>query len=100
LFLFGTVTMDFPVVKEFHHYDSGVFHPYPEDGIDERVQYGHSVRVIGWGRESGREYWLAVNTYGTEWGGQGLFRFDTGPLLAYGFKLEVHAGMPRISPSP
>jgi len=87
------------VVKEFQHYDNGVFHPFPEDGIAERVIYWHAVRVIGWGRETGgKEHWLAVNTYGTEWGEHGLFRFDTQPLLDHGYTLEVHAGMPRISP--
>ncbi|KAL1528019.1 hypothetical protein AB1Y20_009388 [Prymnesium parvum] len=40
----------------------------------------HAVLVVGWGLEqpSGRKYWVAMNTWGAEWGEKGFFRIARG----------------------
>jgi cathepsin B len=39
---------------------------------------GHSVKLIGWGVEDGVDYWLMVNSWGHEWGQNGLFKIRRG----------------------
>ena len=35
-------------------------------------QGGHAVRIIGWGTQLGKPYWLVANTWGTKWGLEGF----------------------------
>ena len=32
---------------------------------------GHAVKMIGWGSEDGVDYWLAANSWNTDWGDKG-----------------------------
>lgn len=34
----------------------------------------HGAKLIGWGIENGRSYWLLVNSFGVLWGERGLFK--------------------------
>ncbi|KAI6181491.1 Cathepsin B [Aphelenchoides besseyi] len=93
LFLYGPTTMAFPVTEEFLHYESGIFHPVPEADFEKRIIYWHVVRLIGWGHDSqDRLYWLAINSFGEQWGDNGLFRIDT--TLFERFGLEYETGLP------
>ncbi|CAD5211137.1 unnamed protein product [Bursaphelenchus xylophilus] len=93
LYLFGPTTMAFPVTEEFLHYDSGIFHPIPEEKFEKRIIYWHVVRLIGWGRDKDDKlYWTAINSFGSQWGENGLFRIDTSMLEKFG--LEYETGMP------
>ena len=40
----------------------------------------HAVLAVGWGVEpqSQREYWIAMNTWGPDWGERGFFRIARG----------------------
>jgi hypothetical protein len=38
----------------------------------------HAVVLIGWGEENGIPYWLGKNSWGSEWGDEGLFRVRRG----------------------
>merc|ERR1711970_1169222 len=40
---------------------------------------GHAVKMIGWGSESGTDYWLVANSWGTtQWGEGGFFKIKRG----------------------
>ncbi|KJH46615.1 papain family cysteine protease [Dictyocaulus viviparus] len=72
LFIFGPMTMAFPVSEEFLHYSSGIFQPHPEENFESRIVYWHVVRLIGWGEDNnGSHYWIAVNSFGEHWGESG-----------------------------
>ncbi|KAL3077617.1 hypothetical protein niasHT_037002 [Heterodera trifolii] len=93
LFLYGPTTLALPLTEEFLHYDSGIFHPFPRQHFDDRIIYWHVVRLIGWGHdEDDQLFWVAVNSFGEQWGENGFFRVDTSLLEDYG--LEYEAGMP------
>lgn len=32
---------------------------------------GHAIRILGWGEENGTPYWLAANSWNTDWGENG-----------------------------
>ncbi|CAI2309160.1 unnamed protein product [Caenorhabditis sp. 36 PRJEB53466] len=90
ILLYGPTTMAFPVPEEFLHYSSGVFRPFPLDGFDDRIVYWHVVRLIGWGQsEDGTHYWHAVNSFGSHWGDNGLFKINTDDMEKYGLEYET-----------
>lgn len=39
---------------------------------------GHAIRIIGWGEENGKDYWLITNQWGKEWGNEGTVKFLRG----------------------
>ncbi|TKR93889.1 hypothetical protein L596_008262 [Steinernema carpocapsae] len=90
LFLFGPTTLAFPVTEEFLHYAEGIFSPFPQSEIYDRVVYWHVVKLIGWGHDdNGNQHWLAVNSFGDHWGDNGLFRIDTALLDDAGLEYET-----------
>ena len=54
---------------------------------------GHAVRVIGWGEENDRKYWLVANSWGEEWGENGTFRIRRGTDEC-GFESNAIAALP------
>uniref|UniRef100_A0A8D8VCC3 Cathepsin B-like cysteine proteinase 6 n=1 Tax=Cacopsylla melanoneura TaxID=428564 RepID=A0A8D8VCC3_9HEMI len=66
--------------QKFLFYQNGLYKCSPT--VDEKSEehYIHSVKIIGWNKteEKGEPYWLCVNSFGTEWGEQGLFRIPRG----------------------
>lgn len=32
---------------------------------------GHAIKILGWGEENGVPYWLAANSWNTDWGDNG-----------------------------
>ena len=39
----------------------------------------HGVTLVGYGSEQGESYWIAQNTWGTEWGESGYIRIAMKP---------------------
>ncbi|CAD6198912.1 unnamed protein product [Caenorhabditis auriculariae] len=81
----GPVQATFLVHEDFFMYSGGV---YQHSGLASQKGAGavgegyHSVRVLGWGvdHSTGRaiKYWLAANSWGSDWGEEGLFRIIRG----------------------
>ena len=40
--------------------------------------YLNIFRIVGWGEERGVKYWSVMNSWGREWGEQGVFRILRG----------------------
>ena len=52
----------------------------------------HAVRVVGWGTEQGKNYWLVTNSWNRHWGDNGLFKIVRGTNEC-GFESYVTAGL-------
>ncbi|TKR92570.1 hypothetical protein L596_007198 [Steinernema carpocapsae] len=81
----GPVQATFLVHEDFFMYAGGVY-KHTELAQDKGYRYTgqgyHSVRIIGWGEDesTGRvmKYWLAANSWSTEWGEEGFFKIVRG----------------------
>jgi len=82
----GSVVMSFAVYYDFFGYKSGVYRKNSNEYAGRPA-----VKVIGWGHDesTGLDYWLCVNSWGTNWGENGLFKIAKGENNArceeYGF---------------
>ncbi|XP_068117866.1 cathepsin W-like [Hyperolius riggenbachi] len=70
----GTITacMNSTVLK---HYQRNVIHPAIKNckpGID------HMVLLVGYSKDKNKPYWIAKNSWGTDWGERGYFRISRG----------------------
>jgi len=67
----GPIQVAFLVYKSFMSYKSGVYTKHFWELLPEG---GHAVKMVGWGTESGTDYWLVANSWGTtQWGDLGGF---------------------------
>jgi len=69
----GPVETGFNVYEDFMSYSSGVYHH-----VSGKLEGGHAVKILGWGSEGGRDYWLCANSWGPLWGEKGFFRIQQG----------------------
>jgi cathepsin B len=60
------------VYEDFFSYKSGVYSP-----TSTSVAGGHAIKVLGWGVESGKKYWLCANSWGSGWGMSGYIYIDS-----------------------
>ncbi|CAH0393968.1 unnamed protein product [Bemisia tabaci] len=73
LMLNGPQVGAFIVYSDFLLYSKGVYRHTKGVALG-----GHGVRLIGWGQEKGVDYWLAANSWGTDWGQKGFFKLRRG----------------------
>lgn len=76
----GPVQAMMKVQRDLFMYGGGV---YAASSFTQGGSATHSVRILGWGEEpsySGQstKYWLVANSWGTQWGEDGLFRIRRG----------------------
>lgn len=57
------------------------FHIYMDDGSDTRGD--HAILLIGYGREAGQNYWIAQNSFGSDWGNNGICRIGSGQCALF-----------------
>ncbi|XP_034230533.1 cathepsin B-like [Thrips palmi] len=86
----GPVEASFDVYEDFLSYKSGVYRYLAGDFVG-----GHAVRILGWGQEKGVKYWLIANSWNTDWGEKGFFKYIRGINLN-GMEGDVVAGLPRL----
>ena len=56
---------------------------------------GHAVKILGWGTESGKDYWLVANSWNPSWGDKGFFKILRGHNEC-GIEGEIVAGMAKL----
>ncbi|KAG0715903.1 putative peptidase C1-like protein F26E4.3 [Chionoecetes opilio] len=76
----GPVQAMIKVQRDLFMYRRGV---YAGTSLAPEQTASHSVRILGWGEETygagqPSKYWLVANSWGTEWGEEGLFRIRRG----------------------
>jgi len=71
----GPVQVAFMVYKSFMSYKTGV---YQKKSGEFTPEGGHAVKLVGWGTESGTDYWLVANSWNTNWGLDGFFKIKRG----------------------
>ena len=70
----GPITGMFFVKQDFLAYKSGVYEPKllsPPLG-------GHAIKIMGFGTEDGKDYWLVANSWNEDWGDDGYFKIIRG----------------------
>ncbi|GMS85459.1 hypothetical protein PENTCL1PPCAC_7634, partial [Pristionchus entomophagus] len=71
----GPVVTSIDVSEPFAHFRSGVYTKCEfTDKGHENLNYGHWIRIIGWGSENGLDYWTIANSWGRQWGENGFGR--------------------------
>ena len=75
---FGPITVGLDVTEDFFSYDGGIFES--TTCKNDSLIINHSVLFIGYGvdNNSGAEYWLVKNSWGTSWGEEGYMRIKRG----------------------
>jgi hypothetical protein len=61
------------LTKAFRQYKGGVF---AETTIAPKVN--HYVEIVGFGAESGQDYWVGRSFFGSSWGLSGFFKIKMG----------------------
>ncbi len=84
----GPVQTGFMVYEDFMHYKSGVY-----EFTHGKKLGGHAVKIVGWGNENDKEYWIAQNSWGPQWGENGFFRIKFGECM---FDQNAYAGEANV----
>jgi len=90
IFAHGPVEAGFTVFEDFLMYKSGVYQHKAGSVVD-----GHAVKILGWGVENGTPYWLAANTWNSDWGDKGFFKIIRGTNDC-GIEENIVGGLPKI----
>ncbi|XP_076129034.1 cathepsin B-like [Alosa pseudoharengus] len=86
----GPVEAAFSVYEDFLLYKTGVY-----QHVTGSMLGGHAIKILGWGQENSTPYWLAANSWNSDWGDKGYFRILRGKDHC-GIESEIVAGIPRM----
>ncbi|KAK3761924.1 hypothetical protein RRG08_045669, partial [Elysia crispata] len=86
LFNHGPVTANLMVYSDFLSYKSGIYHHVTGEFVGH-----HSVKILGWGVESGVQYWTVANSWTKDWGDHGFVKIRKGCCMIEGY---VATGLP------
>jgi len=90
----GPLQAAFMVYKSFLSYKSGIYTKHWWQFWDQELG-GHAVKIVGWGTENNKPYWIVANSWGTSWGEDGYFRISRGSNTCQ-FESMVYGGLPAI----
>ncbi|NBX92431.1 MAG: hypothetical protein EBQ85_04275, partial [Proteobacteria bacterium] len=79
---FGPFPVNFLVPEDFFHYSSGVY-----EFTSGAIEGAHSVLLVGY--DHNQQYFIAKNSWGTNWGERGYFRVaysQIGGLVQFGYE--------------
>ncbi|XP_053205105.1 uncharacterized protein LOC128389527 [Panonychus citri] len=85
----GPVAASMLIYSDFYNYKSGVY----QHETGERLGH-HTVKLIGWGNDQGVDYWLAANSWNTDWGDEGFFKIKRGEDECE-IETDVMASLPK-----
>ena len=80
----GPVEGAFIVYEDFPTYKSGVYSHHTGEALG-----GHAIRILGWGEENGEKYWLAGNSWNTDWGDKVKTVFYENIILAFNMLIYI-----------
>jgi cathepsin L len=69
VYTYGAHSVVIEVNDAFQSYKSGVM-----DSPCSNTRYDHSVLLVGYGVENGKDYWLVKNSWNTWWGDKGYIK--------------------------
>jgi cathepsin X len=71
LFKQGPISCGIDVTDNFEKYTGGIYSEHKAI-----ITLNHEISIVGYGldADSGKEYWIGRNSWGTYWGEQGYFR--------------------------
>ncbi|CAJ0954329.1 unnamed protein product, partial [Mesorhabditis belari] len=72
IYHFGPIQACMTVHEQFQHYEYGIY----SSGTFSNAIYGHCMKLLGWGEQDGKEYWLYANSWGKSWGENGFIRIN------------------------
>jgi cathepsin F len=76
-FLFTTGPLAIALNAEpLHFYEGGVLDQDAEEC--DPMGLNHGITLVGYGNENGKDYWIAKNSWGADWGEQGYFKIARG----------------------
>ena len=77
IYRYGPVVAGFLMFRDFiDNYDGTTIYMGPPPSSE--FLGGHSVRILGWGRDNNINFWILSNNWSTSWGEGGYFRMKMG----------------------
>ena len=62
----------------FFCYRSGIYHDPACNNPNDSDDVDHEVDIVGYGTDSGIDYWIVRNSWNTNWGENGYFKIKRG----------------------
>jgi cathepsin C len=97
----GPFVVSFEIHDDFLNYASGVYH---HTGLKDQVNFHfdpfelvtHAVLLVGYGSsDTEGDYWIAKNSWGTQWGSDGFFKIRRGTdechIESAGVAADIHS---------
>lgn len=84
--------------------DQSVFQSYKSGVISSAscgTQLDHGVLIVGYGTESGKDYWLVKNSWGATWGDEGYLKIERNHnICGISDSASYPTGAKSVGPSP